>query len=231
MIPALSSASAIPIAPPVGTSAGVSGSRTSDETIRVRESVPQSRVGGPGTAEDEASTTEPRTESSPNPSALDDQQLQELQQLKARDREVRAHEAAHQAVGGRFAGAVSYTYQRGPDGNQYAIGGEVSIDISPVQGDPRATIEKMRIVKAAAMAPAQPSAQDRAVAAQATQLLLQAQAELAAQAGDSDASANPVKPSVESSSAIDTYRSVAGEPVADDAGNTGVSRSVFQATA
>lgn len=128
-----------------------------------RESAPQDRQSAPGSGA----------------TALDEQQLKELQQLKARDREVRAHEAAHQAVGGQYSGAVSYSFQRGPDGNQYAIGGEVSIDISPIQGDPQATIEKMRIVRAAAMAPAQPSAQDRAVAAQAMQLMLQAQSELA----------------------------------------------------
>ena len=107
-------------------------------------------------------------------------QLKELTELKARDREVRAHEQAHQSVGGQYAGAMSFTYERGPDGAQYAVGGEVSIDVSPVEGDPQATIEKMRVVRAAAMAPAQPSAQDRAVAARAMQTMLQAQAEMAA---------------------------------------------------
>src|SRR6056297_1068156 len=116
---------------------------------------------------------------------LDSAELKQLTEPKARDREVRAHEAAHQAVGGQYAGAMSFTYQRGPDGAQYAVGGEVSIDLSPVQGDPQATIEKMRIVRAAAMAPAEPSGQDRAVAAQAMQIMLQAQSELAAESGSS----------------------------------------------
>lgn len=110
---------------------------------------------------------------------LDEAELDLLRKLKARDREVRAHEQAHQAVGGAYAGAVSYTYQRGPDGAQYAVGGEVSIDVAPVAGDPQATIDKMRTVRAAALAPAEPSGQDRAVAAQAMQLMLQAQTELA----------------------------------------------------
>jgi len=74
---------------------------------------------------------------------------------------------------------MSLTYERGPDGAQYAVGGEVPIDVSPVAGDPQATIEKMRVVRSAAMAPAQPSSQDRAVAAQAMQTMLQAQAEMA----------------------------------------------------
>ncbi|OZB19701.1 MAG: hypothetical protein B7X58_02295 [Marinobacter sp. 34-60-7] len=117
---------------------------------------------------------------------LTEAELKQLSELKARDREVRAHEAAHQAVGGQYAGAISFSYQRGPDGAQYAVGGEVSIDVAPVQGDPQATIEKMRVVRAAALAPAQPSGQDRAVAAQAMQTMLQAQVELAASAGEAN---------------------------------------------
>ncbi|TYC57950.1 hypothetical protein FMN52_15530 [Marinobacter sp. BW6] len=127
--------------------------------------------------------SKPGGEDSGSPQGLTEQELKQLTELKARDREVRAHEAAHQAVGGQYAGAMSFTYQRGPDGAQYAVGGEVSIDLSPVQGDPQATIEKMRIVRSAAMAPAEPSGQDRAVAAQAMQIMLQAQSELAAETG------------------------------------------------
>lgn len=110
---------------------------------------------------------------------LDESELKLLAELKARDREVRAHEAAHQAAGGMHAGAMSLTYEQGPDGVQYAVGGEVPISVSAVSGNPQATVEKMRTVRAAAMAPAQPSAADMAVAAQAMQTLLQAQIELA----------------------------------------------------
>lgn len=106
---------------------------------------------------------------------------QELRELQARDREVRSHEQAHASVGGSYAGSPSYSYQQGPDGRQYAIGGEVQIDISPVSGDPQATIQKMQQVKAAALAPAEPSAADRRIAAEASQRLLQAQAELVAE--------------------------------------------------
>ncbi|MEP1217208.1 MAG: putative metalloprotease CJM1_0395 family protein [Marinobacter sp.] len=123
-----------------------------------------------------------------NPRGLEEAQLEVLADLKARDREVRAHETAHQAVGGQYAGSISYVYERGPDGAQYAVGGEVSIDTSPVQGDPQATIEKMRVVRAAALAPAEPSAQDRAVAAEAMQLMLQAQAELSSELGETQSS-------------------------------------------
>jgi len=101
-----------------------------------------------------------------------------IEALKARDQEVRAHEAAHRAAAGMYArGATSYTYQRGPDGGSYAVGGEVSIDVSPVQGDARATAQKARQIQAAALAPAQPSGQDMAVAAQAAQMAMQASTE------------------------------------------------------
>jgi SprA-related family len=103
----------------------------------------------------------------------------ELAKLKARDREVRAHEAAHAMAAGALAnGGPSYTYQRGSDGQLYAVGGEVSIDTSAVSGDPEATIQKARQIRAAANAPANPSAQDRAVASQATRLEAQARREL-----------------------------------------------------
>ena len=149
-----------------------------------------------------------------NIQSLDTEELKLLTELKARDREVRAHELAHQAVGGQFAGAVSFTFQRGPDGAQYAVGGEVSIDTSPVAEDPQATIDKMRVVRAAALAPAEPSAQDRAVAAQATQLMLQAQAELSAEIGEGNGD-GAVRPDARGLTRInlnasETYQSVSG---------------------
>lgn len=104
--------------------------------------------------------------------------VRELQRLDAK---VRAHEQAHAAVGGQYAGAPSYETTRGPDGRVYATGGHVSIDLSPVPGDPAATIQKMEVVKRAALAPAEPSAQDRSVAQKAERLRLEAQRELRAQ--------------------------------------------------
>lgn len=133
----------------------------------------------------DAGNTVARENGSSEDQAREKQQEQVVQkavaELSARDAEVRAHERAHQAVGGPYAGAVSYSYQTGPDGKRYAVSGEVPIDVSPVPGDPRATIEKMRVVKAAATAPAKPSTQDLNVAATATRILVQAQIELAAQ--------------------------------------------------
>ena len=122
-----------------------------------------------------------QSEDSPNPQELTDEQQQQVQELKKRDAEVKAHEQAHAAVGGSYASAPTYEYTTGPDNKQYAIGGEVKIDSSPVANNPEATIRKMDIVIRAALAPAEPSSQDKQVAAQAAQTRAQAQAELAKQ--------------------------------------------------
>lgn len=108
------------------------------------------------------------------------QQQQQISELASRDREVRSHEQAHAAVGGSYAGAPTYSFKRGPDGQAYAVGGEVSIDVSPIPNDPAATLRKMEVVQQAALAPAEPSAQDLRVAAQAQVLAAQARSELAA---------------------------------------------------
>lgn len=115
---------------------------------------------------------------------------QEISELAARDREVRSHEQAHMAVGGQHAGAVQYDYERGPDGRLYAVGGEVGIDTAAVAGDPQATIDKMEQVRRAALAPAEPSGQDLAVAAQAAQAIAQARAELATEPAETVARAD-----------------------------------------
>jgi hypothetical protein len=72
-------------------------------------------------------------------------------------------------VAGSYGGAIHFEYERGPDGNRYAVGGEVSIDTSP-ESSPEATLAKARTIQRAANAPAEPSDQDRAVAAQAVQM-------------------------------------------------------------
>jgi hypothetical protein len=101
-----------------------------------------------------------------------------LRQLRSRDSVVRAHESAHIAAGGGVVtGGAHYSFQKGPDGKNYAVGGEVGIDTSPVPGNPRATIAKMETVKAAALAPAEPSGQDQSVAAAASQAEVRAQVE------------------------------------------------------
>lgn len=107
------------------------------------------------------------------------QQQQQIRQLAAREREVIAHEQAHTAVGGQYAGAPSFSYERGPDGVNYAVAGEVAIKLPQSGEDPEALIRAAEQVQRAALAPADPSAQDRTVAAQAGQVAASAAAELA----------------------------------------------------
>ncbi|WP_417317320.1 putative metalloprotease CJM1_0395 family protein [Emcibacter sp.] len=105
--------------------------------------------------------------SSSSEGQLTEEEQAKVKELQSVDREIRAHEQAHKAAGGQHAGAASYSYVTGPDGKRYAVSGEVPINIAPVEGDPAATAAKMEQVISAALAPADPSAQDRKVAAQA----------------------------------------------------------------
>ncbi len=102
--------------------------------------------------------------------------------MKKRDREVRQHEMAHLAAGGAYVrGGPTYGYRTGPDGQRYAVSGEVQIDSSEIPDDPEATLKKMETVIKAALAPKDPSGQDRRVAAQARQTEMKARAEIAQQ--------------------------------------------------
>ena len=98
--------------------------------------------------------------------------------LKKIDANVKRHERSHMNVGGQYAGAAKYTYTEGPDGERYAVEGSVDIDISEVQNNPRATIEKMQVVKRAALAPSDPSNEDRQVANKASATEAKARREL-----------------------------------------------------
>lgn len=109
---------------------------------------------------------------------LSDEEKKEVVELKRRDQEVRQHEQAHVAAAGRYAqGGPQYEFTTGPDGRQYATGGHVNIDVSPAR-TPEATIQKAQVIRRAALAPAEPSGQDRAVANQASQLESEARREL-----------------------------------------------------
>lgn len=114
----------------------------------------------------------------PIPGELTEEEEALVKELKAIDRQVRAHEQAHAAAGAGLTGAPEYEYVRGPDGVQYAVAGKVKIDTAQIPEDPEATIEKMEAVRAAALAPSRPSGQDRAVAAAAEQAIREAEAAL-----------------------------------------------------
>ncbi len=110
---------------------------------------------------------------------LDPAEEDQKKQLQARDSEVRAHEMAHlAAAGGLATGGMHLTYQTGPDGRQYAVGGSVQIDTSKAN-TPEETIQKAQRIRAAALAPSDPSPQDLQVAARAGQMEAEARAELA----------------------------------------------------
>jgi hypothetical protein len=126
-------------------------------------------AGGPGTAgtKGAAGTAAGRS------AQLDADQQRQLQDLQQRDTHVRQHEAAHQAAGGDLTGAASFSYETGPDGRSYAVGGEVPVQArSGRTADETITIA--RRVRAAALAPADPSPADLAAAAAATQVELKA---------------------------------------------------------
>lgn len=115
--------------------------------------------------------SEPKKTNNAAGEKLSPEQQQEVAQLKARDAEVKSHEQAHiAAAAGLSTSAPSFSYQTGPDGKKYAIGGEVSIT-TPQGNDPEENIRNARTLKAAALAPADPSAQDRAVAANADKII------------------------------------------------------------
>lgn len=126
-------------------------------------------------------------------------ELKELEKLKARDREVRAHEQAHLTAAGPHAlGGAQFKTTKGPDGNSYATSGHVSVDISKEQ-NPEATLSKMRIIRKAALAPGNPSSADRQIAAQAAMIEQQALKELN-QATLAESEENPLKISPDTTS-------------------------------
>lgn len=156
-----------------------------------------------------------------------DQQA-EVRQLQKRDREVRQHEMAHLAASGGLAtsGAI-YSFQRGPDGQSYAVGGEVHIDVSKGR-TPQETISRAQTIIAAALAPAEPSGPDRAVAAQARQMQQQAMIEAMKEQQQS------LHPGAQDRRAgADMYRHIAGMGSMGNMGQTdqGAQMNAIRATA
>jgi len=173
------------ISPPISTpsdrpSTGSGGDRASEATSG------RAASGSRASRPDQAAQPEPssRADSKADKAAADNASLtreerQRVRELKRRDRQVRQHEQAHVSAGGSVVeGGPSFEFTRGPDGKRYAVSGSVQIDSSKVRGDPQATIEKMRQVRRAALAPAQPSGQDRQVARKAAQAIQEARAKL-----------------------------------------------------
>ena len=165
---------------PYSNSSSVSNTPTGVDTQNNRPSDEQRAEQKPAEQSDQVQNEadQKRSQQEQQQQKQQQQDLDIIRELTLRDSEVRAHEQAHSAVGGKYAGSANFTYQRGPDGVNYAVGGEVSIDVSVIEGNPQATLEKMLLVQRAALAPAEPSSQDRQVAALASQQANQARAEI-----------------------------------------------------
>lgn len=125
-------------------------------------STTQSRASSSSEVSDTAETTRSNNAEQQRQQAAQRAQQQAeqkmIQELQARDREVRSHEQAHVTAGGNLViSGPSYTYQRGPDGRAYAIGGKVQLDVSEVANDPEASLQKSEQIRRAALAPMDPS--------------------------------------------------------------------------
>jgi len=95
------------------------------------------------------------------------------------------HELAHKSVGGELAGPIRYKYTKGPDGRMYITGGEVPLKLKEGK-TPEETVEVAQKVKRAALAPVNPSPQDRAIAAKATAMEIKARIEMLAKGGEEE---------------------------------------------
>ena len=165
MIPSVGPQIPIPVAPPSATAA-VEPVKKSDTDNKSKQQDSQS--GDNQQQENRVKTVTQMT----------NEERSRLRSLAQTDREVRAHEAAHKAAAGQYArSGAKLEYERGPDGRLYATGGEVDIDTS-VPDDPQEALLKAQTILRAALAPANPSAQDRAVAAEAAQMANDARAKI-----------------------------------------------------
>lgn len=168
-----------PAPAPIGTEPASDGTEASSDASRADDgSVPDG-----GSTRSAEGKTEPGDRAAAQATGavtkpLTPEQKAAVSELAARDTAVRAHEAAHQAAAGGLGGAASFTYATGPDGRRYAVGGEVPVSLRSGH-TPQETIANAQAVRSAALAPADPSAQDLAVAAQATQMEAEARQEAA----------------------------------------------------
>ncbi len=170
-------------------------------TARATLAAPAATASEPATSaqtDSESSSTATKTGSSQN-SSNDPALQREIARYQSTDARVRAHEAAHLAAAqGLAIGAASFGYETGPDGKRYAVSGDVSIDTSEGR-TPEETLARAQQIRRAALAPADPSAQDRAVAAMASQMAAEASLELSrAQAARyTQQASNPSRPQID----------------------------------
>jgi len=161
----------------------LSDSASQDNTLAPNVANKEEEGSSTKSESDEKNNVDPQT----NSEGYSEAELESINALEVRHREVIAHEKAHSAVGGQHAGTPRYSYETGPDGERYAVSGEVSIDTSIISGDPQATLQKAQQIKAAALAPVDPSIQDLRVANKADQMANQARSDIIeANSGDQE---------------------------------------------
>ncbi|WP_100143594.1 putative metalloprotease CJM1_0395 family protein [Shewanella carassii] len=166
-----------------GSSSSRSSSQAGSEVKEGDDGAARQSAGEPNkTSAAEPKSDEAQQKQQQNRESREQQALErEIDSLMKRDTQVRSHEQAHAAVGGIHAGQPAFEFEKGPDGKRYAVEGEVQIDVSVVNGDPLATMAKMKQVYAAAMAPVDPSMADIRVAAEAMRKYNQAREEAGTQ--------------------------------------------------
>lgn len=165
------------IAVPLTAMQQVDPVRRGDRTETPRAIEPLEEAARGKASEENRSSQPEETANSKLKRALTEIEQQQVQELAARDREVRQHELAHQASVGRHGGSLKLEYTVGPDGRRYAVAGSVQVDLSR-EASAEETLEKAEQIKRAALAPADPSNQDRMVAQQAAMMAMAARAEL-----------------------------------------------------
>jgi len=185
-----------------------SGIRLPEDTVTLSGKQPDTKTDQKSaektTGSQEAAQAEPKPgeKTTATGQSVEDPAIQaQIAKLKQTEEKVKAHEAAHKAVGGNLASSASYSYTRGPDGRSYITGGEVQIDMSDGR-TPQETVSRMQQVIRAALAPADPSGQDRAVAAAAASRMAEAQQEKL-QADSPTSNADPTQPVDPAKEAID----------------------------
>ena len=120
----------------------------------------------------------------PNGEVLTAEEQREVEKLRRRDQKVHAHEQAHLAAAGNLAvGGAHYSYKTGPDGKQYAVSGEVKMSVKDAP-TPEEDLRLAKQLENAALAPAEPSPQDRAIAQKARQKAAKAQREISQEAAE-----------------------------------------------
>ncbi len=105
---------------------------------------------------------------------LNEKELQRVNALKQRDKDVRQHEASHIRNPEIIAvGAPKYQYAIGPDGKAYAIGGSVTVTTGRAT-TPEDAMRKAMALKQSAMGVAEPSAKDISAAISANYMFQEA---------------------------------------------------------